>query len=185
MEQSKLQRTLFVRSPQKVALLALAVVGVVSPVKAADIVYSLIAANGNFSDTNWAPGSDPTVAPSQAAGLTDNLFFGGTPAFTALNVDLAGASFAGFTFDSDATAFIFAGNGFNLGGDFTNNSAATQTVTNTLTIDAVRKVNTNTGNVVLAGNITGAGGLTKTGSGTLTLKGSNAYTGTTIVNAGS
>ena len=42
----------------------------------------------------------------------------------------------------------------------------------------------NNSNTVFAGNITGTGGITKVGTGTWTLVGSNGYSGTTLISAG-
>jgi fibronectin-binding autotransporter adhesin len=59
-------------------------------------------------------------------------------------------------------------------------SAATRGVT--LTTNGV--IDTNNFAVSFAGNFTGAGGLIKNNTGTLTLSGTNSYSGTTTVNAG-
>ena len=196
--QSNQKTRLSVSSKTATVLLA-ASVGVIAPAaKAADIVYSLIPTDANFSGINWALGQDPTAAPTQAAGLTDALYFGGAPTIssvpvTALTNDLTAAAFTGITFNSDAAAFTIGGNAFNLGGDITNNSANTQTISPAITVDTARTLNAaftssvafSPGTIVLTGNVGGTGGFIKNGSGTATLAGANNYTGGTTVNAGS
>lgn len=56
--------------------------------------------------------------------------------------------------------------------------------TGAVTLTASPTVSVNTANLTVGGPISGSFGLTKSGSGTLTLSGSNAYTGTTSIDAG-
>ena len=197
MKQTNLKCGRVMFSPKRaVILMAVAGVGVGGQTaSAADIVYSLAATDANFTGTNWAPGQDPTAAPSQAAGLTDFLYFGGAPTITTLNQDLANAAFTGITYNANAAAFIINGTAFTLGGNVTNNSAAAQVINPALALDAVRTVTTasSTGSVTLFGAITGTGGLVKEGTGTLILRAGggtlatpvSTYSGGTTVNAGS
>ena len=81
--------------------------------------------------------------------------------------------------NSSATnTLIFNGGTLRAGAAFT--SAATRGVTMTST----GIIDTNTFAVSIAGNITGAGGLIKNNTGTLTLSGTNNYSGTTTITAG-
>ena len=197
MKQTNLKSGRVMFSPERaVLLLAVAGVGVVAQnASAADIVYSLTAVNANFTGTNWAPGQDPTAAPTQPAGLTDFLYFGGAPTITTLNQDLVNAAFTGIIYNADAAAFIINGTTFTLGGNVVNNSAAAQVINPALTLDAVRTVTTTnaTGTVTLFGALTGSGGLIKEGAGTLLLQAGggtlatpvSTYSGGTTINAGS
>ena len=177
--------------PVALGLAMAALPGLASRAVAGDIVYSLTPADVNFSGINWAPGQDPTATPTQAAGLTDFLYFGGAPTIAStpigpLNNDLTDAAFTGISFNGNATAFTINGNAFTLDGDLTNSSTSLQAINAAITLGAVRTINTatSTGNVALSGVISGAGGITKAGSGSLTLSGNNTYTGGTTVNAG-
>ncbi len=141
-------------------------------------------ANGNFSGINWKTGATTGVAtPTNAAATGDALFFN-TSAITTLNNDLSSATFAGFTFNSGASAYTIGGNAFTLGGNITNNSTNLQTFNNAITTTTNYTVTTKTGggNVTLAGDISGSGGkFTLAGAGTtwgtLTLSGNNSFTG--------
>ncbi|MGC4033453.1 MAG: autotransporter-associated beta strand repeat-containing protein [Tepidisphaeraceae bacterium] len=149
---------------------------------AANKAWSTTPANGNFSGVNWTVGNVATTPPTDAAVSLDALFFG-TSSITALTNDLTGASFAGLTFNSGAAAFTVGGNDFTLGGNITNNSAALQTITNNLTLDAARAV-AGTGAVTLNGTISGAFAFNKTTNGTLTLNGANStFSGGTTIGA--
>jgi len=111
------------------------------------------------------------------------------------------------SFNSGAGAFTLGGARYTIrtAAGVTNNSAATETINNAITLGIAQTWSATTGNLVFGGNIanggflltiggssntsasgiiSGTGGLTKSGTGTLTLSGVNTYTGATTVNAG-
>lgn len=140
-------------------------------------------ADGNFSGTNWTVGTTGVATPTNAATSGDALFFD-TSAITTLNNDLSGATFAGITFNSGASAYTIGGNAFTLSGALTNNSASLQTFSQAITLQNPQTI-TGAGSFSLSGNLTGAGNLTKSGTGTLSLSGTtNAITGNLLHSAG-
>lgn len=121
-----------------------------------------------------------------------------------VNVDIGGPART-FTFDSTAGAFVLSGAAFTISDGIFNNSTATQTINNAITLTLAQTWSAASGNLVFGGNIanggflltigggsntsasgviSGTGGLTKNGAGTLTLSGANSYTGATTVNTG-
>ena len=132
----------------------------------------------NWSGITMAAGKTLAFATAAAAG-----------AATTFNDFTNNTQFAGIAFNTGTAAFTLNGNSVNLTGDLVNNSANTQTVSNSLVLDGgTRTFNTASGNVVINNGITQAvsqsNGLTKTGTNTLTLSGASGYTGATNVNAG-
>jgi len=110
------------------------------------------------ANTTWVGNTDANFSTlANWNTLTPN---GNTPLFgvagtsgTTLNNDLSGATYAGITYNSGASAFTIGGNSFTLNGNITNSSSSLQTINNDMTLSS--------GNKTLAG---GAGGLTLTGA---------------------
>jgi autotransporter-associated beta strand protein len=121
-----------------------------------------------------------------------------------VNVDIGGPANT-WTYNSTAGAFVISGAAFTIANGITNNSTATQTINNAITLTLAQTWSAASGNLVFGGDIanggllltigggfntsasgiiSGTGGLTKTGAGTLTLFGANSYTGATTVSAG-
>jgi fibronectin-binding autotransporter adhesin len=136
-------------------------------------------------------------------GANSDIIWAGTTRL-AVNVDVGGPART-WTFDNTAGAFVISGAAFTLSDGITNNSAATQTINNDITLTLGQTWNAASGNLVFGGNIAnggflltigggsntsasgiigGTGGLTKSGAGTLTLSGANSFTGATTVSAG-
>ncbi len=97
--------------------------------------HSALAANdvwiGN-TDANFATLSNWTgsVTPN---GNTPVFGVAGTAGAT-LNNDIAGATYAGFTFNSGASAYTIGGNSFTLSAGITNSSTSLQTINNAITL---------------------------------------------------
>jgi len=109
---------------------------------------------------------------------------GNTPVFgvagtsgTALNNDISGASYAGITFNSGASAYTIGGNSFTLTGNITNSSTSTQTINTAINLNGARTISAASGQLVLGGNITGTpGNTTLTATNKITLSGTNNVT---------
>jgi fibronectin-binding autotransporter adhesin len=147
------------------------------------------------SNTTWTSGDDAVFgvggtggavtlsATTSVASLTFNTFAGTYTLGTAGTTLTIGAG--GLTMNSGSgIVSIISPMVLGAAQSWTNNKAGTLTVSgnvgnggNTLTVSG-------SGASTLSGTISGAGGLTKSGTGTLTLSGSNAYTGSTQINAG-
>lgn len=121
---------------------------------------------------NWSAGFTPLLTNSA------NIIFSGSGG--ASTNDIASAtitSIGSLTFNPGAGAFTLQANpgssGYNastplaLGGNVTNNSSSTQTITLALDLPAARTFQTSPGNIVITGPLSGAGSLIKTGSGAL------------------
>ena len=132
-------------------------------------------------------GSGAQVTPAVATSLPAWSFDGPTQ-LAVTNSLPAGSPVSGMTFNADAGAFVLNGNGVELSGDITNNSANTQTIRLPLTlVGGGGTIDTAAGNVAIAGGIGQSGGgfgITKTGPGTLVLSGADTYSGGTTVLAG-
>jgi|GEM_PF-809420 len=186
----------FLRRPLFLAVSLLA--AIVPVAKATTLTWSGAAGDNNISTAaNWSPAQAPvsgdTLIFASTSGTTPQLF--------------AGLTVASLSFNSSATAFTLIGTGtytVNSGG-ITNSSANTETINNAITLGAAQTWSATSGNLVFGGNvnnngflltlggaknntvngnITGSGGLTKSGIGTLTLGGSNSFTGTLTLSAG-
>jgi autotransporter-associated beta strand protein len=170
-----------------------------------DAVTAIKTWNGGGGSNNWSSSNNWGGTGAPAAG--DSLFFGGSTRLAPNNDLTANTSFAGITFNAAAGAFTLGGNSITLGGNVTNNSAATETINNAITLGIAQTWSATSGNLVfggaianggflltiggnsnttVSGIISGTGGLTKNGTGTLTFTGAaaNTFTGTTTVNAG-
>lgn len=144
------------------------------------------------TDANWATATNwvDDVAPVSL----DELIFTGT-ANTATNNDFAaGTEFAGIslTNTADTESFSLGGNSIILGGNITQSSAASGSISDTISLDMElngdRTVNSGTDhNLEISGIISEDGsarGLNKSGAGTLTLSAANTYTGVTSITGG-
>lgn len=139
------------------------------------------------TNTNWVGDVLPAT--------NDSLVFGEAGAGgLLLNNDHASFNVAGITFNADAPAYVIGdgttdpnvGNSFVLTGGVTNNSSKLQTLNTPFSISANGNFSTNRGDISLAGNISvnGTNGILKGGPGTLILSGTNTYSGTTTLGAG-
>lgn len=176
---------------------ALAGPGVVLP----DAVNATFIWDGGGADNNittpqnWV--GDALPAPNS------DIIWAGTTRLN-VNVDIGGPART-WTYDNTAGAFVISGAAFTLSNGLTNNSTATQTINNAITLTLAQTWSAASGNLIFGGNIanggflltingssntsasgimSGTGGLTKSGAGTLTLTGANSYTGATTVSAG-
>ncbi len=151
--------------------------------------------NNITTPQNWV--GDALPAPNS------DIIWAGTTRLN-VNVDIGGPART-WTYDNTAGAFVISGAAFTLSNGLTNNSTATQTINNAITLTLAQTWSAASGNLIFGGNIanggflltingssntsasgimSGTGGLTKSGAGTLTLSGANSYTGATTVSAG-
>ncbi len=153
-------------------------------------------ANNNITTPqNWVGDALPAA--------NSDIIWAGTTRLN-VNVDIGGPART-WTYDNTAGAFVISGAAFTLSNGLTNNSTATQTINNAITLTLAQTWSAASGNLIFGGNIanggflltingssntsangilSGTGGLTKSGTGTLTLSGANSYTGATTVSAG-
>jgi autotransporter-associated beta strand protein len=141
--------------------------------------HSALAANdvwiGN-TDANFATLANWTgsVSPNNNTPV----FGGAGTAGATLNNDIVGATYAGFTFNSGASAYTIGGNSFTLSGNIVNNSTSAQTINNAITLNnAAHTFSATSGNIALNGGISGATtqGVTFNGTNTTTLAGTNTF----------
>lgn len=168
---------------------------------APDAVTATYTWDGGGADNNVTTAQN-WVGDVLPAANSDIIWAGTTR--LSVNVDIGGPART-WTFDNTAGAFVISGAAFSLSNGLTNNSTATQTINNAITLTLAQTWTAANGNLVFGGNIanggflltigggsntsvngviSGTGGLTKTGAGTLTLSGANSYTGATTVSAG-
>ena len=143
----------------------------------------------NFSGLNWTGTNNPPVAG-------DALVFGPAGSKgTTLNADqTAGITYAGITFNTNASTYTIAGvNGITLTGGITNNSGNVQTLKFPINCPAGVTLAANTNGITIRGGISGTGGLTVVtytdyngnwNKYMLTIAGTNTYTGPTVVSQG-
>ena len=137
--------------------------------------------NGGGGDARWSTAAN--WGGTVPAAL-DALCFGGSARLVNTNDLAADLPITGITFNSGAGAFTLRGSRLTLGGDVTNVSANTQTISLDLALSGTRAFNASNGAITVNGALNGAGGLTKFGTQTLTLTASNMYDGATTVSNG-
>ena len=131
---------------------------------------------GNWTGDNTPPAAGDIIAfGAQGAGslmLNNNM-----------TVD---TSFAGLYFNATAPSFILTGNEITQTGATIDNSLNLETINLPITSTAAHSYGVAAGNTMLVGGVISGsgGGITKIMGGTLTLTNNNAYTGGTIINAG-
>lgn len=151
------------KSPASRLLAAIATLSLV-------VAPSAYAANdvwiGN-TDANFATLSNWTgsVSPNNNTPV----FGAAGTAGAVLNNDLTGATYAGITFNSGASAFTIGGNAFTLNGNITNNSSSLQTINNAMTFGS-RTFSGGAGGLALGGTLTSTTAIT-VNSGSVTFSG--------------
>ena len=172
---------------------------VLSPSIAAEAAVRTWTGGGASDDTSLAANWD-----SGAPAPGDDLAFAGTIRLTPNQVAALAVSSLGF--NSGAGGFVLGGSTYTVGtGGVTNNSTATQTINNALTLSSAQTWSATAGDLRFGGAINnggfgltiagssrttangaigGSGGITKIGAGALTLTAANSYTGATSISAG-
>jgi autotransporter-associated beta strand protein len=166
-----------------------------------EVITAIFTWDGGGADNNVTTAQN-WVGDTVPAANSDIIWAGTTR--LNVNVDIGGPANT-WTYNNTAGAFVISGAAFSIANGITNNSAATQTINNAITLTLGQTWNAASGNLVFGGNIdnggflltigggsntsasgilSGTGGLTKTGAGRLTLSGANSYTGATTVSAG-
>lgn len=160
-------------------ILSLTVVAMTSAVCAADRTWDGGGVGANWNTpANW---DGDATAPS----ADDALYFGGSSKLVTTNDLAADTSFAGLIFKSGAGAFALSGNRITLGGNVTNASASTQTVSLDMVLSGTRMIYGSNAALNVNGQLSGPGGLfVSVTNTTLTLTGSNTYDGVTVVTNG-
>lgn len=146
---------------------------------------SLLAATSTWTgtsavDSNWQTSANWTALPVS----TSSLVFAGNSQTTNNNNFAAGTSFAGFTFQSGAGAFVLGGNSVTMTSNIDNQSTSLQTINLALIFAGNRNILTTNGDITINGVISGAGGFNKFNDGTLSLTGANTFTGVTTAASG-
>jgi autotransporter-associated beta strand protein len=146
-----------------------------------DAPGSTVTWNGGGTSGNWS-----SAANWSGVALAANaaLVFAGTNQLAANNNTTAGTVYAGITFNAGAGAFVLTGDAVDLAGDIVNNSSSAQTINTNLALQGNTNFNAASGDLAVGGAISGGYSLNKLGAHTLTLSGSNVYTGSTAVSAG-
>ena len=145
------------------------------------VIWSGLSTTGN----NWSDAANWNTVPTGE----ETLHFTGLTR-TAPNNDFpAGTSFSGLRFDAGAASFTIGGNPITMTGDIINYSSNNQTINLAMALTSTA-MNLNTGGttLTLGGNLSNSGtivaGLNVLGGGMLVLSGSNSFTGTTTITAG-
>jgi|GEM_PF-2974460 len=136
--------------------------------QAVNAAWNTDAVSGNFNTAQWTSGVTVPVAGGTYTVISGDALYFGTSTTTTLNNDLSGATFAGITFNSGASAFTIGGNSFTLSGNITNNSSNLQTISNSITISGNRSFAGGTGGLALGGTITSSTFVTYNGVVNLT-----------------
>jgi autotransporter-associated beta strand protein len=172
------------------------------------VTYSFNESNGAFIGWNpgqpewlFGSGSLSQISPSNGSALVFDGFLSGTATNNAVT------SLSGIIYTNTLSgSYTLGGSNLTLGaGGIVNNSSNAQTIAANLTLGANESFSAVSGRLNISGNITnngyalslngsnatvisgsisGTGGLLQTGSGTCVLSGSNGYSGTTQINAG-
>jgi len=160
-----------------------------SPVASIFVAFSLVGVPAAHAANDvWIGNTDANFATlsNWTGSVTPN---GNTPVFgvagtsgTTLNNDIVGASYAGLTFNSGASAYTIGGNSFTLTGNIVNNSTSLQTINNGMTF-TVRQFNGGTGGLALGGTLTVSTAL-NTGAGAVTMTGATTVDGAAVANGG-
>ncbi len=145
--------------------------GAVSAARTVTVTAGNLTVGGAIAGGNLGKAGNGTLT------LTGNSAYAGTTTISAGTLNASSSTAIGN--GSNTNTLIFSGGTLQAGGTINSPSSRPVTLSSTATVD------TNGNSVLLAGVISGPGiGLTKIGSGTLTLGGTNTYTGTTTVSAG-
>jgi fibronectin-binding autotransporter adhesin len=122
---------------------------------AVNAAWNTDAATGNFNTAQWTSGTTTPVAGGTYTVVSGDALFFGTSTTTTLNNDLVGATYAGLTFNSGASAFTIGGNSFTLTGNIVNNSTSTQAINTDIVISGSRTFQATSGQMTFGGNISG------------------------------
>ena len=145
--------------------------------------------DGGGADNNWntAANWDGDSLPNFANAIT----FQGATRLSPNNNRTAASTIGGISFTNTATnSFTLGGNSVTLGGDITTTAATSGSLTDTISLALIlsdsRTITTNASHhLTISGVISGTNfGITKAGSGILTLSGTNTFSGSLTVNAG-
>jgi autotransporter-associated beta strand protein len=170
---------------RRCALLSLSCIGLAAATVQAANIW-----DGGGSDDNWGTAAnwDNNTVPTFASGT---LTFAGATRTTSNN-EAASRTVAGITFDAAASAFTLSGSAITLGGNvgFTAAPAApiTQTINFDMAMSGGRTFSSSAGgngSLVVNGVISGGFGISKGQLGSLTLNGTNSFSGTLSITAGS
>ncbi len=141
------------------------------------------------TDANWATAANWNFSSGSAVNPSGDLLYFGVAGSSGalLTNNLSGYSFSGLTFNSGATAFTFAGNGFALAGGITNNASSVPTINNNFILAGNETILDASGNITLGGVISDGGngysltfpGLSS-GGHTIVVTNVNTYSGPTI-----
>ncbi len=159
------------------------------------LVTGLLALTAQAADRVWDGGGSASGSTTWSAAVNwdgdsaapsenDALYFGGTWKLANTNNLAADTSFAGLTFNSGAGAFTLLGNRITLGGNVTNLSTSTQTLTLPMILGGTRDFVASNGTLTVNSLLSGPGGLTKFGGQWVNINGSNSYDGVTTVSNG-
>ncbi|WP_338289937.1 autotransporter-associated beta strand repeat-containing protein [Luteolibacter sp. LG18] len=141
--------------------------------------------NSTGGDGLWSTAGNWDILSTPPAGSV-LLFPGGGVDSTLANDLAAGTTLDTLRFLSGAAAYTIGGtNKMILTGGIENLSTATQSIGFPIEFGANVTLTASTGKIALSGDLSGGFGFTKAGTGALELSGTNTYTGTTTLAAGS
>ena len=145
------------------------------------VTPSLFVWTGGGATSDWSVSANWGGAAPPAG---NHLAFAGSQRLTNNNNIASRTSFASLTFQSTAGAFVLGGNSIELSGPITNQSTSPQSIDNNIEFTASGDINAQNGDITLSGEISGSVGLTKKGTGKVVITQDAAYSGNTIVAAG-